>query len=40
MAIALFAIIGAIINAGGGYWICFAIYCVLWVINLIMKIVE
>lgn len=27
MSIVLFAIIGATIKAGVGYWICFAVFC-------------
>lgn len=27
MSIALFAILGAKLGAGVGYWICFGIYC-------------
>lgn len=40
MAIVLFAIIGATINAGTAYWICFAIYCVAWVINVFCEILK
>lgn len=29
MSIALFAIIGATINAGTAYWLCFAGFCLL-----------
>lgn len=29
MSIVLFAIIGATIKAGAGYWICFSVYC-MW----------
>ena len=40
MSIALFAIIGATIEAGTAYWLCFAGFCVLDVIHLIVKIAE
>lgn len=40
MPIVLFAIIGALIDAGVGYWICFSIYCTFVAINLIMKVVK
>ena len=29
LSIAMFAIIGANIDAGVAYWICFGVYCVL-----------
>lgn len=29
MGIVLFAIIGATIKAGAGYWICFTVYCLI-----------
>ena len=40
MSIVLFAIIGATINANSAYWICFAIYCVIWFVKLIITIVN
>lgn len=40
MSIVLFAIIGATIKAGVGYWICFALYCVLQLISLVAKILT
>ena len=40
MGIVLFAIIGATIKAGVGYWICFAVYCLLWLIQFIAKLIE
>lgn len=40
MAIVLFAIIGATINAGAGYWICFAIYCTVFLIKTICDVVK
>ena len=30
MPIVLFAVLGASAGLGAGYWICFAIYCVLY----------
>ena len=33
MSIVLFAIIGATIKAGTGYWICFAAFCMIKVIQ-------
>lgn len=33
MSIVLFAIIGATIKAGSGYWICFALYCLFRLIE-------
>ena len=40
MNIALFAIIGATIKAGTGYWICFGIYCLLRLIDFILRIAK
>jgi uncharacterized membrane protein len=40
MTIVLFAILGAIVNAGAGYWICFAIYCVMFLIKTIVDVVR
>jgi hypothetical protein len=40
MAIVLFAIIGATINAGTGYWICFSIYCFFTVIRAIKETIK
>lgn len=40
MPIVLFAIIGALIDAGVGYWICFSIYCAAVAIKLIMDVVK
>lgn len=40
MPIVLFAILGANANLGAGYWICFAIYCVLYAIRAIKKAAE
>ena len=40
MSIALFAIIGATIEAGVWYWICFSGYCFLKFIKLISKLAK
>ena len=40
MAIVLFAIIGATIDAGVGYWICFSVYCVFRVIKALIEVLE
>jgi hypothetical protein len=40
MLIVLLAIIGSNINAGTGYWICYAIYCVVYIIRLLFSIVK
>ncbi len=40
MPIALFAIIGAIIDAGVGYWICFGIYCLAVAIKIFMDVIK
>jgi uncharacterized membrane protein len=40
MGIALFAIIGATIKAGVDYWICFSVYCLIWLIQLVAKLIE
>ena len=40
MPIALFAIIGALIDAGVGYWICFSIYCTAFAIRTIMEVIK
>lgn len=40
MAIVLFAIIGAQINAGAGYWICFGLYCAFTVYNAIKETIK
>jgi hypothetical protein len=40
MSIVLFAILGANVNCGAGYWICFAIYCVLYVANAIKEAIN
>ena len=37
MPVVLFAILGVNGYCGAGYWICFAVYCVLFVINAIRK---
>jgi hypothetical protein len=38
MGIVLFAIVGATINAGAGFWICHTLYCILKVIKYIAMI--
>ena len=40
MSVVMFAIIGAIINGGTGYWICFALYCVWWLCTTIYGICK
>lgn len=40
MSIALFAIIGATINAGTAYWLCFGVFCVIKLITYIYNIYE
>lgn len=40
MDIALFAIIGAQINAGAWYWICFGVYCVFRLYNAIKETIK
>ena len=40
MAIVLFAIIGATIKAGVGYWICFGIFCAVKVGMAVRETIE
>lgn len=40
MGIVLFAMIGAAINAGVAYWICFALYCVEKIIKLLVNLAD
>ena len=40
MSIVLFAIIGATIKAGVGYWICYAAYCLFYFIKCIVEQVQ
>lgn len=40
MSIVLFAIIGATIKAGAGYWICFSVFCLLKAIRLIADLIK
>ena len=40
MGIVLFAIIGSIIDAGVGYWICFSIFAVARTIKIVMDIIK
>lgn len=40
MSIVLFALIGAAIKAGTAYWICFGVYCLIYLIDIILKIFK
>lgn len=40
MSIALFAIIGATIEAGAAYWICFGGFCAVRLIQGLVKVAE
>lgn len=40
MAIVLFAIIGAKINAGVAYWICFGVYCLFHTIKAVKDTIK
>ena len=40
MGIVLFAIIGAQINAGNWYWICYALYCAISLYSAIKETIE
>lgn len=40
MDMAMYAIIGAKINAPTGYWICFAVYCVFRIVKIIVDVVK
>lgn len=40
MAITLFAIIGATINAGVGYWICYGIFCAVKLFTAIKEVMK
>ena len=40
MPIVLFAILGANTNAGTAYWICFAVYCVAFALNVAWKVIK
>ena len=40
MSIVLFAIIGATINAGFWYWLCFAFYCLVKIAVLVDEVNE
>ena len=40
MSIALFAIIGAKIGAGVGYWVCYGIYCAAKLIKALNTVNE
>lgn len=40
VSIVLFAILGATVKVGAGYWICFAIYCIGWLAKTIVNTME
>ena len=40
MSIALFAIIGATIKAGVGYWICFSVLCLFRLIKFVGAFIK
>lgn len=40
MLIVLFAIIGASINAGTAYWICYAVYCIGFVVKVLVDVIK
>lgn len=40
MAITLFAIIGATIHAGAGYWICYGLFCAFKLFGAIRKTIK
>lgn len=40
MGIVLFTLIGAKIGAGTAYWICFAVYCLIWLIKFVAKVIK
>lgn len=40
MSIIMFALIGAAIQGGTAYWICFSLYCVFAVLKAIKKVME
>lgn len=40
MAIVLFALIGAKMNFGVAYWICFAVFCVAKVLKAIDEVLK
>lgn len=40
MLIAMLAIIGAMIDVGVGYWICFSIYCAAFAIRFIIDVIK
>lgn len=40
MSIVLFAIIGATINAGAGYWICYSIFCVIKFFQCLVNVMD
>lgn len=40
MYLTLFAIIGALINAGTWYWIVFGLACALWLARVILEVLD
>jgi hypothetical protein len=40
VSVVLFAIIGATIKAGTAYWICYAVYCLHWLLKTICNFIE
>lgn len=40
MSIVLFAIIGSIIEAGVGYWICFSVYALFRTIKIVADTIK
>lgn len=40
LSIAMFAIIGANIDAGTAYWICFGVYCVIRCFEATLKFLK
>lgn len=40
MSIILFALIGAKIDAGVVYWVCFGLYCAAWTFGKLMKLAS
>lgn len=40
MPIVLFALLGANTNAGAAYWICFAVYCMCYVLHAAWEVIK
>lgn len=40
MSVVLFAILGASVEAGVGYWICYAVYCTHWLAKTIINFMK